>query len=98
MNGRAAQVLTRAQLLVLASCLLLATVSSSAARRPCSAPAAPSKFDYVVLASIADSPNPLSMSGYDTAAGPYDKIKVDGAPLKGALDDGDNTRSLQCRL
>jgi hypothetical protein len=26
--------------------------------------AAPSKLDYVVLASLADSPNPLSMSTY----------------------------------
>jgi hypothetical protein len=91
MKGRAAQILTKAQLLVLASCVLLASVSSSETRRPCPATAALSTFDYVVLASIADSPNPLAMSAYD-------RMKVDGAPLKGALDDGDNTRSLQCRL
>jgi len=112
MKSRAAQILTKAQLLVLASCLLLAAVSSSEARRPCSAPAALSKFDYVVLASIADSPNLLAMSGYDTitggydtvtggydtVTGGYDTITGDGAPSKGALDNGENTRSTQCRL
>jgi hypothetical protein len=31
---------------------------------PCSAAAAPSSFDYLVLASMADSQRPISMASY----------------------------------
>jgi hypothetical protein len=34
----------------------------------CANPAGPSNFDYLVLASIADSPRFLAMAGYRTAA------------------------------
>jgi hypothetical protein len=35
---------------------------------PCSAAAAPTSFDYLVLASMADSQHPLSMASYRPAA------------------------------
>jgi hypothetical protein len=35
---------------------------------PCSAAAVPSNFDYVVLASLADSQHPISMTSYRPAA------------------------------
>jgi hypothetical protein len=105
MKSRASHILTKSQLLVLTSCLLVAAVSSPEARRPCSAPAALSKFDYVVFASIADSRNLLAMSGYDAIAGGPDTVRSgfntlagDSAPSHGALDNGDNTRSSQCHL
>jgi hypothetical protein len=50
-------------LAVFASCLGAASAGSSAARE-CSLRAGPSKLDYLVLASIADSPHLLSMAGY----------------------------------
>jgi hypothetical protein len=34
----------------------------------CANPAGPTNFDYLVLASIADSPHFLAMAGYRTAA------------------------------
>jgi hypothetical protein len=34
---------------------------------PCSAAAAPTSFDYVVFASMADSQHPISMAGYRPA-------------------------------
>jgi hypothetical protein len=38
-------------------------LTPASARAP-TVKAAPSKLDYVVLASLADSPNPLAMSTY----------------------------------
>jgi hypothetical protein len=35
--------------------------------RRCSADAEPSSFDYLVLASMADAPRPLSMASYRPA-------------------------------
>jgi hypothetical protein len=47
--------------------LILAVSQSAAAGgapRPCSAGAVPSKFDYMVLASLADAQRPISMAMY----------------------------------
>jgi hypothetical protein len=41
----------------------IAMLTPASARMP-AAGALPSKLDYVVLASLADSPNPLAMSTY----------------------------------
>jgi hypothetical protein len=43
------------------------SAASDEIRSPCSAPAAPSSFDYLVLASMADSPHPISLAGYRPA-------------------------------
>ena len=34
---------------------------------PCGAGAEPSSFDYLVLASMADAPHPISLAGYRPA-------------------------------
>lgn len=47
---------------VLASCVLAASAGSTA--RACPERAGPSKLDYLVLASIADSPHLLPMAAY----------------------------------
>jgi hypothetical protein len=50
--------------------LLLVGMMSAASdefTRRCSADAEPSSFDYLVLASIADAPRPLSMASYRPA-------------------------------
>jgi hypothetical protein len=48
---------------VFVSCLAAASAGSSAARE-CPGRAGPSKLDYLVLASIADSPDFLAMAAY----------------------------------
>ena len=48
---------------VFVSCFAAASAGSSAAR-DCPGPAGPSKLDYLVLASIADSPHLLAMAAY----------------------------------
>jgi hypothetical protein len=50
---------------IFAACLGAASASSSLA---CPADNAPSKLDYLVLASIADSPGLLAMAGYRSGA------------------------------
>jgi len=54
-------------LLVLGSCLVVAAAESPELGQPCSSVNRPTMFDYVVLASIADSPYLLGMSGYNPA-------------------------------
>jgi hypothetical protein len=56
--------LSRARLLVVAGLAAYVIVLTPASARAPTVNAAPSKLDYVVLASMADSPNPLAMSGY----------------------------------
>lgn len=58
--------------LILASCLAAASADPHHA---CAAHAGPSNFDYMVLASIADSPHLLAMASYLTTAKPH------GAPV-----------------
>lgn len=42
----------------------------------------PSKLDYLVLASMADSPRPLALAGYRSTAAPRDaSVPVDEATL-----------------
>jgi hypothetical protein len=53
-------------LLVFASCLAAASAGSGA--HECPGLAGPSKMDYLVLASIADSPQLLAMAGYRSSA------------------------------
>jgi len=48
---------------VFVSCFAAASAGSSAALN-CPGRAGPSKLDYLVLASIADSPHLLAMAGY----------------------------------
>jgi beta-phosphoglucomutase-like phosphatase (HAD superfamily) len=50
-----------------ASCLVAASAAPSNARA-CASVNGPSKLDYLVLASIADSPHLLAMSGYRSTA------------------------------
>jgi hypothetical protein len=40
------------------------SAASGEVTSPCSAAAAPSNFDYLVLASLADSQHPISMASY----------------------------------
>jgi hypothetical protein len=40
------------------------SAASSGGSTPCGVPAEPSRFDYVVLASMADSQHPISMASY----------------------------------
>ena len=40
------------------------SAASSGGSTPCSALAEPSRFDYLVLASMADSQHPISMASY----------------------------------
>jgi hypothetical protein len=53
---------------ILASCLATASVDS--APRGCHGGTGPSNFDYLVLASIADSPQGLAMVNYRAAPPP----------------------------
>lgn len=48
---------------ILASCLASSSADPSSARA-CAGLNGPSNFDYLVLASIADSPHLFSMTGY----------------------------------
>jgi hypothetical protein len=50
---------------IFAACLSAASASSSLA---CATASTPSKLDYLVLASIADSPGLLAMAGYRSGA------------------------------
>ncbi len=52
--------------IIFASCLATASADPSSARAFTSVNS-PSNFDYLVLASIADSPQLLAMSGYRSA-------------------------------
>jgi hypothetical protein len=56
--------LTVARLFVAACMAAYVLVLTPASARAPTINAAPSKLDYVVLASLADSPNPLAMSNY----------------------------------
>lgn len=47
----------------------IAAVSDHASRMPACAPRGPSTFDYLVLASIADSPQLHAMASYRSTAG-----------------------------
>ena len=40
------------------------SAASSEVANPCGVLGVPSRFDYLVLASMADSPHPISMAGY----------------------------------
>jgi hypothetical protein len=40
------------------------SAASSGISSACNAPVAPSRFDYLVLASLADSQHPISMASY----------------------------------
>jgi hypothetical protein len=52
---------------VFASCLAAASDDASSSRA-CAALGSPSKLDYLVLASIADSPHLLAMASYRSTA------------------------------
>ena len=56
--------LTLARLFVVACMAAYVIILMPASARAPTINAAPSKLDYVVLASMADSPNPLAMSTY----------------------------------
>jgi hypothetical protein len=66
---------------------------SRASSEPASSEAKPlSKFDYLVLASMADSMQPFTMAGYrDSRAGA-------GRTAVNALGHPTNKRNLQCHL
>ncbi|MGC1520077.1 MAG: hypothetical protein WA803_00945 [Steroidobacteraceae bacterium] len=62
-GSRSLQRISIASLLgVFATCLLAASAGSTA--RACPGRAGPSKLDYLILASIADSPHLLPMAAY----------------------------------
>lgn len=46
------------------SITVMLSAASSEVSSACSLHAAPSRFDYLVLASMADSPHPISMLSY----------------------------------
>jgi hypothetical protein len=52
---------------IFASCLAAASAAPSDVRA-CASVNGPSNFDYLVLASIADSPHLLAMAGYHSTA------------------------------
>jgi hypothetical protein len=52
---------------IFASCLAAASATPSDARA-CASVGGPSNFDYLVLASMADSPHLLAMAGYRSTA------------------------------
>jgi hypothetical protein len=54
--------------LIFASCLAAASAAPLNARACPSAVNGPSNFDYLVLASLADSPHLLAMAGYHSTA------------------------------
>jgi hypothetical protein len=77
---------------IFASCL--AAASDDASRpRACADLGGPSNFDYLVLASIADSPRLLAMAGYRSTARPRTET-VPGSSVDRATDEG----MAQCRL
>jgi len=53
---------------VFASCLAAASTAPPSDARACTTVGGPSNFDYLVLASIADSPQLLAMAGYRSTA------------------------------
>ena len=53
---------------IFASCLAAASAAPLDARASSSAVNGPSNFDYLVLASLADSPHLLAMAGYRSTA------------------------------
>jgi hypothetical protein len=66
-HPRARRFLAGVPLLILGSCISSACPEFSEAQRLSPASNRPSEFDYVVLASIADSSYPLGMSSYESA-------------------------------
>jgi hypothetical protein len=66
---------------VWANCI--ASPPEDASRRDlCVGLGSPSKLDYLVLASMADSPRPLALAGYRSTAAPRDaSVPVDEATL-----------------
>lgn len=64
---------------ILASCLAAAS-DVAANSRACAHLAGPSKLDYLVLASIADSPHLLAMAGYRSTARQGTERRPDGEP------------------
>lgn len=77
---------------ILASCLAAAS-EVAANSRACADLGGPSNFDYLVLASIADSPHLLAMAGYRSTAKP----RAETLPVS-AVDRTTNERMSQCRL
>jgi hypothetical protein len=61
---------------VLASFAGVLSAASGDIARPCSAAAAPSSFDYVVLASMADSQRPIAMASYRPASESNSEVAV----------------------
>jgi hypothetical protein len=59
-----------------AACLGTASASSSLA---CPTVGTPSKLDYLVLASIADSPGLLAMAGYRSGADRFQAVRFQSA-------------------
>jgi len=53
---------------VFASCLAAASTAPPSDARACTTVGGPSNFDYLVLASIAESPHLLAMAGYCSTA------------------------------
>lgn len=68
------RIFTAIPIVVLASSLAAATVNPAGARA-CAGRQGPSNFDYLVLASIADSPNLLAMAGYRSTAAKRGDLK-----------------------
>jgi hypothetical protein len=66
--SRVTRILTAAAVIA-ASCMAPASDEAWSARA-CAVRRGPSKLDYLVLASIADSPHVLTMASYRTAAVP----------------------------
>ncbi len=67
MNIRLARLLLTTPLLACAALLTPASAQAPAALQHCGISASPSKLDYLVLASFADSANWLAMSAYSAA-------------------------------
>jgi len=53
----------------------------------CAAPGTPSKLDYLVLASMADSPHLLAFGGYRSTA----QMRAESRPGPKPRDDSDKT-------
>lgn len=64
---RLARLFIAIPVVVVASCLAEAWADSSSSH-PCTRLNGPSNFDYLVLASMADSPNLAAMAGYRSTA------------------------------
>jgi hypothetical protein len=52
------------------------SAASGGVASPCSAAAAPSSFDYLVLASMADSQRPIAMASYRPASVSKSEVAV----------------------